>query len=635
MSDEINSTSANAGPGDKIAGYRLEEQVGQGGMAVVYRARDERLDRQVALKILAPALTADPAFRARFIRESRAAAAVDHRHILPVYDSGAADDVMFIAMRYIAGGDVRTMFADGQVMPVVRVWHIVSQVADALDSAHGLNLIHRDVKPANILIDVPARSTSGRLDHVYLTDFGISMQGVTSHLTSTGQFVGSLAYISPEQIEARDVQGAADQYSLACTTYEMLTGEPPFVADVAIALINAQLSMPPPPISARRPELPSAVDLVLAKALAKSPEQRYPTCSDFADDLGKALGLAAGTASVTSDRQATTSSDGGAQPGVPTPTEVTDPALMAAALMPTATTGPGQQQPEVVQPKPVQPQPVQFQPQLVQYQPQAAQYQPQAVQYQPQAAQYQPQAGYGPASPMPPSPPPWVASAPIPPPPRQRGQGPLIAALVAIVVVVLAAAGTVAFVATRNTTPSTNALAPQTTASSPAATPGTTPATTPITSPVAPAGQTESSEVMAVNGVLTNSNISRTELSAAVTDVGNCLNVADDVTQINQIISDRQSQLASAESLQVGAIPNGTTVQSDLVAALEASIAADNDYLSWAQQQNEDNCAEGANSQYYSQALSDDQTATDDKATFEQDWTPLADQYGYDPNPYF
>ena len=387
MSDEINSCSANAGPGDKIAGYRLEEQVGQGGMAVVYRARDERLDRQVALKILAPALTADPAFRARFIRESRAAAAVDHRHILPVYDSGAADDVMFIAMRYIAGGDVRTMFAGGQVMPVVRVWHIVSQVADALDSAHGLNLIHRDVKPANILIDVPARSTSGRPDHVYLTDFGISMQGVTSHLTSTGQFVGSLAYISPEQIEARDVQGAADQYSLACTTYEMLTGEPPFVGDVAIALINAQLSMPPPPISARRPELPSAVDLVLAKALAKSPEQRYPTCSDFADDLGKALGLAAGTASVASDRQATTSSDGGAQPGVPTPTEVTDPALMAAALMPTATTGPGQQQPEVVQP-----QPVQFQPQLVQYQPQAAQYQPQAVQYQPQAAQYQPQA---------------------------------------------------------------------------------------------------------------------------------------------------------------------------------------------------------------------------------------------------
>jgi serine/threonine protein kinase len=162
MSDEINSASANVGPGDKIAGYRLEKQVGQGGMAVVYRARDERLDRQVALKVLAPALTADPAFRARFIRESRAAAAVDHRHILPVYDSGAADDVMFIAMRYIAGGDVRTLFAGGQVMPIARVWHIVTQVADALDSAHGLNLIHRDVKPANILIDVPARSARAR-----------------------------------------------------------------------------------------------------------------------------------------------------------------------------------------------------------------------------------------------------------------------------------------------------------------------------------------------------------------------------------------------------------------------------------------------------------------------------------------
>jgi serine/threonine-protein kinase len=604
MSDEINPASANVGPGDKIAGYRLEEQVGQGGMAVVYRARDERLDRQVALKVLAPALTADPAFRARFIRESRAAAAVDHRHILPVYDSGAADDVMFIAMRYIAGGDVRTLFAGGQIMPIARVWHIVTQVADALDSAHGLNLIHRDVKPANILIDVPARSTSGRLDHVYLTDFGISMQGVTSHLTSTGQFVGSLAYISPEQIEARVVQGAADQYSLACTTYEMLTGAPPFAGDVAIALINAQLSLPPPPISARRPELPSAVELVLAKALAKSPEQRYPTCSEFADDLGKALGLAAGTASVVSDPQATTSSADIAQPSVPTPTEITNPALMPAALMPEATTGPGQ-------------------------------YQPAVGQHQPAVGHYQPPVGHGPVLPVPMPPPPWIAPVPVPAPPKRKDQAPLIAALVAIVVVVLAAAGSVAFIATRNSTPSTSALAPpSTSASSPATTPPTSTAPAQIPT-VTPATETEAAEVMAVNGLLTNSGVSRTELSAVVTDVGNCLNVGDDVTELNQIVAARQGELSSAESLQVDAIPGGSQLQSDLVAALQASIAADNDYLSWAQQQNEDNCAEGANSQYYSQALSDDQTATDDKATFEQDWTPLADQYGYDPNPYF
>src|SRR5215472_2076067 len=164
MSDTTISASANVGPGDRIAGYRLEEQIGQGGMAVVYRARDERLDRQVALKVLAPALAADPAFRARFIRESRAAAAVDHRHILPVYDTGDADGVLFIAMRYIAGGDVRALFTGGQAMPAARVWNIASQVADALDAAHMDNLVHRDVKPANILIDVPAKSTSGRID---------------------------------------------------------------------------------------------------------------------------------------------------------------------------------------------------------------------------------------------------------------------------------------------------------------------------------------------------------------------------------------------------------------------------------------------------------------------------------------
>jgi serine/threonine protein kinase len=413
----------------------------------------------------------------------------------------------------------------------------------------------------------------------------------------------------------------------------MLTGEPPFVGDVAIALINAQLSMPPPPISARRPGLPSAVDLVLAKALAKSPEQRYPTCSDFADDLGKALGLAAGTASVVSDPQATTSSDGGAQPNVPTPTEITNPELMAAALMPEATTGPGQYQPEAVQLQPqavqYQPQAVQYQPQAVQYQPQAAQYQPQAVQYQPQAVQYQPQVGYGPASPMPPSPPPWVTPVPISPPPKQRGQAALIAMLVVVIVAVLAAGGAVTYALTRPApTPS-----PSIAVTSPAPGPSPTPIPTPTPTPVP--GQTEAAEVMAINGLLTNSRISRTALSNAANDVGSCLNVENDVTQINQILSERESQLSDAQSLQVDAIPNGSQVQNSLVTALMASVTADQDYLSWAQQQNEDNCTEGTTSQYYQQALADDQTATDDKNAFAGLWEPLANQYGYNPTPYF
>jgi serine/threonine-protein kinase len=581
--NEANSGSANVGPGDKIAGYQLEEQVGQGGMAVVYRARDERLDRQVALKVLAPTLAADPAFRARFIRESRAAAAVDHRHILPVYDTGDAGGVLFIAMRYIAGGDVRTLFAGGQVVAPARVWNIASQVADALDAAHGRNLIHRDVKPANILIDVAARSTSGRIDHVYLTDFGVSMHGVTSHLTGTGHFVGSLAYISPEQIEAKTIQGYADQYSLACATYEMLTGEPPFAGDNAVALINAQLTIPPPAASAKRPGLAPAVDLVLAKALAKAPGQRYPTCSDFTEDLGKALGLVPGTPPVGGDTHTTAPPAGGGQPIAPTPTEVTDPALLAAG-----TTGPGQVRPEVGYVSvPLMP-------------------------------------------PPPPMPPPlWVPPVHVPAPPRRKDQAPLIAALVAVVVAILATAGTVAFIATRNTAQPTGSIAPVPTSIGPI------PTTSPTPTTITPASQTEAAEVTAIGQLLTSSGGVRTNLSAVVSDVASCLNVADDVTELDQIVSERESQLSDAESLQVDAISNGTQLQSDLVTALMASLAADNDYLNWAQEQNDSNCADGENSQYYGDALSDDQTASTDKAVFEQLWTPLAVQYNQPQNGYF
>jgi len=275
VSDET-SAPANVNPGDKIAGYRLEEQIGQGGMAVVYRALDERLDRRVALKLLAPGLAADTAFRTRFIRESRAAAAVDHPNIIPVYDAGDAGGFLFIAMRYVQGGDVRSLFTGGQVLSAARVWNIVSQVAAALDAAHGHDLVHRDVKPANILLDVGGRSTGGKgnrrsddvSDHVYLSDFGISKQTLASHLTSTGQFVGTLDYIAPEQIEAQTVDGRADQYSLACATFEMLTGEPPFRRDLGLALINAHLSAKPPSLLAKRSDLPPVAGQVIGRAMA-------------------------------------------------------------------------------------------------------------------------------------------------------------------------------------------------------------------------------------------------------------------------------------------------------------------------------------------------------------------------------
>ena len=277
-------------PGSRIAGYLLEEQIGQGGMAVVFRAHDERLDRTVALKILAPALASDEAFRQRFMRESRAAAAVDDPHIIPVFEAGEASGVLFIAMRWVRGGDVKSLVGQFGPMAPARVADVLSQVASALDAAHTRGLVHRDVKPANMLLD--ARSGSGRPDHVYLSDFGLSKGSLqTSGLTGTGTFLGTLDYISPEQIEGKPVDGRADEYALACAAFELLTGAPPFQRDEAMATMYAQLSEPPPALSSRRRGLPEAADEVFVKALAKSPADRYGSCREFAEALRLAFGL--------------------------------------------------------------------------------------------------------------------------------------------------------------------------------------------------------------------------------------------------------------------------------------------------------------------------------------------------------
>ena len=284
--DSVADVAAGFAAGSRVAGYRLEGQIGQGGMAVVYRAHDERLDRQVALKILAPALAADDAFRQRFIRESRAAAAVDDPHIIPVFEAGEAAGVLFIAMRYVGGGDMRTLMDREGPLSAGRAAAIVSPVASALDAAHVAGLVHRDVKPANVLVD----AQPGRPDHVYLSDFGLS-QGAASSLTGTGQFSGTLEYIAPEQIEGKAVDGRADEYALACAAFELLTGAPPFRRDEAMAVMYAQLSEPPPPLTSRRPDLPPAADQVFARALAKAPADRYPSCREFADALRAAFGL--------------------------------------------------------------------------------------------------------------------------------------------------------------------------------------------------------------------------------------------------------------------------------------------------------------------------------------------------------
>jgi hypothetical protein len=304
VGEEFRSAFGDFVPGSQVASYRIVEQIGRGGMAVVYRARDIRLDRWVALKILAPDLALDQVFRQRFIRESRAAAAVDHPNIIPIFEAGEAEGVLFIAMRFVSGQDVRSLLDREGTLPTARAAGIVAQVASALDAAHACGLVHRDVKPANMLLsDVAERGTA---DHVYLSDFGVSKQSdSTSSLTSTGQLVGTLDYLAPEQVEGRPVDGRTDVYALACAAFEMLAGVPPFKRDQSMAVLWAQLSAPPPLLTSRRPDLPPAVDQVMAKALAKSPGDRYDRCLDFASSLQGACGLrAAGLASGGAGRPA-------------------------------------------------------------------------------------------------------------------------------------------------------------------------------------------------------------------------------------------------------------------------------------------------------------------------------------------
>ena len=287
MSQDSSGDLGGVNVGSRVGKYLIEEQIGRGGMAAVFRARDAELGRVVALKILAPALAADEGFRQRFVRESRAAAAVDDPHIIPLYEAGQDGTVLFIAMRYVSGGDVRSLlFRQGSLTPE-QVAGIVSAVASALDAAHASGLVHRDVKPANMLLD----SAPGRPDHVYLSDFGLSKEAAGSiGLTGTGLFLGTVDYAAPEQIDGRAVDGRTDQYALGCAAFEMLSGAPPFRRDHGMAVLAAHLSQAPPRLSELRPSLPPGLDPVFAKVLAKSPDDRYRSCGEFGDALREVCG---------------------------------------------------------------------------------------------------------------------------------------------------------------------------------------------------------------------------------------------------------------------------------------------------------------------------------------------------------
>jgi serine/threonine-protein kinase len=263
------------GPGSRIAGYVIGEQIGSGGMAVVFRARDEVLGRLAAVKVIAPSMANDTEFRARFLRESRMVAAVDSLHIIPVYAAGEAEGLLYIATRFVAGGRLEAG----------RAASLVAQVASALDAAHASGLVHRDVKPQNILVDaVPERP-----EHAFLSDFGLSKgtQSLT-RLTATGAFLGTPDYSAPEQIKGGKVDGRTDQYALACVAYVLLTGELPYQRADTVATMFAHLQEAVPLVTRLRPELPPALNGVIARALAKSPADRYTRCADFAEALHEA-----------------------------------------------------------------------------------------------------------------------------------------------------------------------------------------------------------------------------------------------------------------------------------------------------------------------------------------------------------
>ena len=266
--------------GTELAGYRIESLLGWGGMSVVYMAEDLRLKRRVALKLLAAGLVEDASFRDRFLRESELAASIDHPNIIPIYEAGTTADLLFIAMRYVEGRDLKARLQRGRLDPADAIG-ILAQVASALDAAHARGLVHRDVKPSNVLLDTAARPDGS--DHVYLADFGLTKRvSEEAGIGDDGYLMGTIDYVAPEQIAGDEIDGRADVYSLGCVFYECLVGQPPFRNESDLAVVFAHLERESPAPSALRPELPGALDGAIARALAKEPDQRYPSCREFA-----------------------------------------------------------------------------------------------------------------------------------------------------------------------------------------------------------------------------------------------------------------------------------------------------------------------------------------------------------------
>jgi len=270
--------------GSEFVGYRIDELIGRGGMGVVYRAYDLRLKRTVALKLMAPELAVDQRFRERFSREAELAMSLEHPNVVPIHDAGDVDGRLYLAMRLVEGTDLKALLRGDGALDPVRAVAICGQVASALDAAHARGLVHRDVKPSNVLLDAN--------EHVYLADFGLTRRlDEQSGAAGEGRSMGTPAYLAPEQIEGGPVDGRADVYSLGCLLYECLTGETPFARGSRLAVAWAHLEEEPPRATERRPELPEAIDPVIRKAMAKQPDDRYTTCAALITAAEEALEL--------------------------------------------------------------------------------------------------------------------------------------------------------------------------------------------------------------------------------------------------------------------------------------------------------------------------------------------------------
>ena len=591
-----------AGQSGTIAGYRLDGNVGQGSRAVVYLARDD-MRRRVALKVMTPELARETGFRTRMIGESRTAATLGHPHIVPVFEADEADGILYVAMRYVTGGNARSLLSRHGPLPLGYAWRIVAQIASALDAAHAHGVIHRDVRPANIFLDGDDGGDRAAGGHAYLSDFGMSQIFPPGQVIAADQAAGMLDYLAPEQIEGRAAHGRTDQYSLACAGFEFLCGTPPFGPDQGQTLMYAQIYADPPAASARRAGISAAVDSVLATALAKDPADRYPSCGRFAEELRAALHLRPGE---PADPPRSPAPHGNGPVSGPRPASAgrvllrvkqrhrpgaaTDRSAEADSFAPATASQPVTAGRPVAAGQPV----TTGQP---------------AATSEPVTAGQAVTAGE-----------PSTAGDPGGPgsePSGRRIRGRVLAAGAVVAVVAAVASGVALSGGSAPAHPAAATPTPTASSSYPS-----------LSSPSAAASPSAPEQAAALGALLTSSAAARTALHNAVTQVGGCTHLPGAVSQLQAVVNRRAGQYDQASALSTGALPGGAQVKSKLLAALGSSLTADRDYVSWARQQLKGGCTLSSQSSAYNAAFSASRRADAAKEAFVQAWNPVAARYG-------